>query len=106
MLKETTQEQFQKDILENDKLVLVDFWAPWCIPCKQMLPIVEEISKKYSEDTVCFYKLNADEAKEITTRFSIRSVPTIMIFKDGMFYGQLTGVKTISNIKELIDSNI
>jgi thioredoxin 1 len=106
MIKNTTQEQFQKDVLENDKLVVVDFWAPWCVPCKQLLPIIEEVSNQYNESQVCFYKLNADEAKEIITRFSIRSIPTIMLFKDGMFYGQLTGLQSSLKIKELIDNNI
>jgi thioredoxin 1 len=71
------------DVIKNSKVVMVDFWAPWCGPCRMIAPIVEELSEEYKDKGVVIGKVNTDESGEIAAQFGIRSIPTVIFFKDG-----------------------
>lgn len=79
---DVTEKTWAKLVVENDKLVLVDFWAPWCGPCRMIDPVIAELAKEYAGKVACL-KLNTDESPNIATQFGIRSIPTMLIFKDG-----------------------
>ena len=80
--KETTDATFDADVLMNDKPVLVDFWAPWCGPCRAVAPILEEIAAEHG-DKVAIVKLNTDENPEITARYGITGIPTMNVYVKG-----------------------
>ena len=71
------------DTVKNNKVVVVDFWAPWCGPCRMIAPIIEELSEEYKDKGVVVAKVNTDEAPEIAAQFGIRSIPTVIFFKNG-----------------------
>ncbi|QEI40186.1 Thioredoxin [Dolichospermum sp. UHCC 0315A] len=77
-----TEASFKVDVLESEVPVLVDFWAPWCGPCRMVAPVVEEIAEQY-EGQIKVVKVNTDENPNIASQYGIRSIPTLMIFKDG-----------------------
>ncbi|MCE1189339.1 MAG: thioredoxin [Ignavibacteria bacterium] len=79
---EGTDSNFDSEVLKSDLPVLVDFWAPWCGPCRMVGPVVEELAEKYN-GKVKVVKVNTDENQEVSMRFGIRSIPTLGIFKDG-----------------------
>ena len=71
------------DTVKNNEVVVVDFWAPWCGPCRMIAPIIEELSEEYKDKGVVVAKVNTDEAVEIAAQFGIRSIPTVIFFKNG-----------------------
>jgi thioredoxin 1 len=77
-----TDASFDQDVLSSEKPVLVDFWAPWCGPCRMVAPIVDEIAKDF-EGQIKVFKLNTDENPNVASQYGIRSIPTLMLFKDG-----------------------
>jgi thioredoxin 1 len=87
-----TTENFDEQVLQGDKPVLVDFWAEWCPPCKMIAPILEEIEKEYG-DRVTIAKINADEHPEIVRRYGVMGFPTLNLYRDGEVVQQIIGAK-------------
>ncbi|MFH1749726.1 MAG: thioredoxin [bacterium] len=100
-----TGENFKKQVSDNKSIVLVDFWAPWCGPCKMISPILDEISEEYS-GKIKIAKLNVDEAGEVATKYNIMSIPTILFFKKGKVFDQIIGMQDKKNITDKIDELI
>lgn len=94
-----TKENF-KDVVDNNDLVLIDFWASWCGPCKMFEPVYEEASDKYSE--VVFGKINTEEQQELAAMFQIRSIPTLMIFREQIVIFSQPGMLPASALDEVI----
>lgn len=99
MAVEFTDKAFQEEISENDKPVLVDFWAPWCGPCQMMGPIVEEVAEEIG-DIAKVGKLNVDENPDTAQKFGVMSIPTLIIFKNGENIKQLVGVQSKETLIE------
>ena len=97
-----TDANFQEEVLESDTPVLVDFWAPWCGPCRMMTPIVEELASDY-EGKAKVGKLNTDENTKSATQFGVISIPTIIIFKDGKPQDQIIGAVSKDVVAKKID---
>ena len=100
--KKVTDQNFNEEVIESSKPVLVDFWAEWCGPCKIIAPSLEELADDY-KDSIDVAKLNVDENPNIASNFSIRSIPTLLIFKDGSPVSQIVGAVPKSTIKSKID---
>ncbi len=99
---EVTDASFQTDVLDNDLPVLVDFWAPWCGPCRMVAPVVDELAEEY-DGKVAFYKLNTDENPNVATTYGIRSIPTLLVFKDGEVSGQIVGFRPKGDLAKRLD---
>lgn len=97
MAKQFTDSNFESEVLKSDKPVLVDFWAEWCGPCRMVGPIVEEIAKDY-DGKVSVGKMNVDENMDIPSKYGIRSIPTLMIFKNGELVDKIVGAVPKANI--------
>lgn len=104
-LTKLSDENFSKEVLESEKIVLVDFWAPWCGPCKKLGPIIEELADEKNEN-IKFTKLNVDENKKMAGAYGIRSIPTVAIFKDGKPIDGFVGLRSKSEIKALLKKHI
>ncbi|MBA4697909.1 MAG: thioredoxin [Ruminococcus sp.] len=96
-----TAQNFEQEVMQSDKPVLVDFYADWCGPCKTMSPIVEEISKEKTDAKVC--KLNIDEEMEIAQKYGVMSIPTFIVFKDGQVSKKDMGAKPKNAVLSMFD---
>ena len=103
MAAEFTTENFESEVLTADAPVVVDFWAPWCGPCRQISPIIDELATENSE--VKIGKLNVDDAQEIAMNYGVASIPTILLFKAGEVVERVQGVTSKSKLQEIIDSH-
>ena len=98
---EFTQSNFKAEVEQSNLPVLVDFWATWCAPCLKLMPVIEELAQKYN-GKVKFGKVNVENSPQIAQKFGIRSIPTLLIFKNGKIMAQITGAQPKKNIKEKI----
>ena len=102
---EVTDETFQDEVVGSSVPVLVDFWAEWCAPCKMIAPIVEELADEY-DGKVKFAKLDVDSNPNVASTFSVRSIPTLLIFKDGSPVGQIVGAVPKTVLKSRLEQSI
>ena len=101
----TNDASFEADVLQSDKAVLLDFWAEWCGPCKMIAPLLNEMADEYAEK-MTVAKLNIDENPNTPAKFGIRSIPTLMLFKDGAVQAQKLGAMSKSQLTEFLESNL
>ena len=104
-LTNTTDETFNQDVLQSDVPVLLDFWAEWCGPCKMIGPLLGELSEEYAEK-VKIVKLNVDDNNNTAIQYAVRSIPTLILFKDGQVQAQHIGAAAKGQLKQFIDSNL
>ncbi|HYW35363.1 MAG TPA: thioredoxin TrxA [Balneolaceae bacterium] len=102
---EFTDDSFENDVLKADKPVLVDFWAEWCGPCRMVGPIVEEMAGEY-EGKAKIGKVNVDENAGIATKYGIRSIPSLLIFKNGEVVDQIVGAVPKKQLKKQLDAQV
>ena len=102
---EFTEQNFNSDVLESDKPVLVDFWAEWCGPCQMLTPAIEELSLEY-QSKVSIGKLNVDNHPSIATKYGVRSIPCLLFFKNGEVQKQIMGSVPKSEIATALDELI
>jgi len=98
-----TDSNFDSEVVKSDKPVLVDFWAPWCGPCRMLGPIVDELAGEYA-GKIKVGKLNTDDNAQAATQFRISSIPTLLFFKGGKIADQLVGVHPKAEIKKRLDA--
>lgn len=91
---------FNQEVLNSDKPVLMDFWAPWCGPCRMVVPLVEEIAKERSDIKVV--KINVDEEQELAMQFGVMSIPTLVVMKNGKIVNQVTGARPKDQILAML----
>ncbi len=96
-----TKDNFQKEVIESDKPVLLDFWASWCGPCRMVSPIVDEISEERKDIKVG--KINVDEQQELANSFKVMSIPTLVVMKDGRPTVKQSGARPKENILKMLD---
>jgi thioredoxin 1 len=101
----TNDSNFEADVLQADKPVLLDFWAEWCGPCKMIAPLLDEAAKEYA-DRLTVAKINIDENPNTPPKFGIRSIPTLMLFKNGSVQAQKLGAMSKSQLNEFLENNL
>lgn len=106
MAKQFTDDNFQTEVENSDRIVLVDFWASWCGPCMMVSPIIDELSEEYSNDaTVLIGKVNVDECRGVAGKYGIMSIPTVLVFKDGKVVETVVGARGKQDYKSLIEKH-
>lgn len=101
MAIQVTDSNFEAEVLNCDKPVLVDFWAPWCGPCRAISPIIEELAQEYA-GSVKIVKMNVDENPTTPSKYGIRAIPTLILFKAGQVVEQITGAVSKSSLKQML----
>lgn len=102
---EVTSETFEEEVLNSNKKVLVDFWASWCPPCKMMEPVINRLENNIDKDKVKIVKINIDRNSSVSDKYSVKGVPTFIVFKNGdPFENRLVGAQTLNKLKKLIEN--
>ncbi|BCL36193.1 thioredoxin [Nostoc sp. MS1] len=102
---QVTDSTFKQEVLDSDVPVLVDFWAPWCGPCRMVAPVVEEVAQQY-EGKVKVVKVNTDENPQVASQYGIRSIPTLMIFKGGAKVDMVVGAVPKTTLSQTLEKHI
>jgi|TARA_B100000809_G_C14757378_1_gene394465 thioredoxin 1 len=102
---QTSDSTFEADVIKSEKPVLLDFWAEWCGPCKMIAPLLDEISLEY-QDKLSVAKINIDENQNTPQKYAVRSIPTLMLFRDGNVQAQKMGALSKSQLVEFLESNL
>ena len=105
MAIEINDSNFKSEVTDSAMPVLVDFWAPWCGPCRMIAPILEELAKEY-DGKVKVVKINVDDSPNTAGEYGIRSIPTLILFKDGKVFEQTVGAQSKKNLKQLVDKSL
>ena len=105
LVKTVSDDSFQADVVQSATPVLVDFWAPWCGPCKAIAPILEELASTY-QGKVQIAKISVDDNQEVPSSFGIRNIPTLIMFKGGKPVATLSGARPKAQLAEFIDQHI
>ncbi len=100
-----TDASFEAEVLKTPGVTLVDFWAPWCGPCKALAPLLDELATDYAGEAR-IVKVNADDNKQASERFAVRGLPTLLLFKDGVEKERVLGLVTKSRLANLIDKHL
>jgi thioredoxin 1 len=98
-----TDQNFEAEVLNSDKPVVIDFWAEWCAPCRQIAPIIKELAEKHG-DQVKIVKMDIDSNPGTPGKFGVRAVPTILAFKDGQVVQQITGARPKGDFQSMVDA--
>lgn len=104
-VKEVTDQNFEQEVLKSDKPVLVDFWAAWCAPCRMLAPTVDQVAAEFA-DRAKVVKLNVDDNAEISARYNIKGIPTLLLFKNGEVKDQIVGATSKDNIAKMIEAQL
>ncbi|CAC9441539.1 Thioredoxin [uncultured Gammaproteobacteria bacterium] len=104
-IKIVTDDSFESDVVNSSQAVLVDFWAPWCGPCKALAPVLDEIASEY-DGKVTIAKINVDENEQSPQKYGVRGIPTMLVFKDGEVVATKMGALSKAELSAFIDSNI
>ena len=99
---EVTDQSFESEVLQSDVPAVVDFWAEWCAPCRQIAPIIQELAGTYG-DRVKIVKMNVDESPETPGKYGVRAIPTVLAFQGGQVVGQLQGARPKAAFEEMIE---
>ena len=105
MALQVTDATFENVVMQSDKLVVLDFWAQWCGPCRQIAPVIEELATEY-EGKAVIGKVDVDSCSEITSKFSIRNIPTVLFIKNGEVVDKQVGAVPKSNYKTMLEEHI
>jgi len=100
-----TDGTFEKEVLQSERPVMVDYWAEWCGPCKAIAPILDEVAEEYA-DSITVVKMNVDENRETPGKYAVRGIPTLMIFKNGSVAATTMGALSKSDLSAFIDNHI
>ena len=98
---DVTDQNFESEVLQSDKPVIIDFWAEWCAPCRAIAPIVKDLAAQYPDD-VKIVKMNIDENPNTPGRYGVRAIPTVLAFKGGTVVEQITGARPRSAFQEMV----
>jgi thioredoxin 1 len=105
LLGVATDDNFEGEVLKNDKPVVVDFWAPWCGPCKAIGPVFEELAGQF-KDSVKFMKMNVDDNQKTAVKFGVRSIPTIILFKEGHLSDTIVGLVSREKLEDFVKKSL